>query len=330
MNIHHIHYAIEIAHYGSFNKAAANLFISQPSLSRAIKELENDLGFELFIRTPNGVLPTHQGQEFLRRARHLNEQYIALQEQYVINNRFPVVQLSLAAFRCVIVEYLLINLYNRYKDREYLNLCVCEERMEKIIDHVFDGLYTVGLILVSEENRDIFYQKCVSRDICWTPISDFSAYAQVGRDHPLAENTSVSLEELLPYPRAAMAQDAMEPTLYGSHGHGYNPNNLKSRIVVNDKSTMYALLTNTDAYYIGLDLSNLRRGNRDVCYIPIRDLNNSYSLIFLHLQQHNLTTVEQELLEDIRNIVSTTREPADGAEHAASLNDVQDNQTMEH
>ena len=83
MNIHHIHYAIEIAHYGSFNKAAANLFISQPSLSRAIKELERNLGFELFVRTPSGVVPTHQGQEFLRRASHLNQQYVSLRDQYM-------------------------------------------------------------------------------------------------------------------------------------------------------------------------------------------------------------------------------------------------------
>lgn len=52
MNISHIHYAVEVAHYGSFNKAAANLFVSQPSLSRAIKELERELGFNLFLRTP--------------------------------------------------------------------------------------------------------------------------------------------------------------------------------------------------------------------------------------------------------------------------------------
>lgn len=62
MNISHIHYAVEVAHYGSFNKAAANLFVSQPSLSRAIKELERELGFDLFLRTPNGVVPTHQGK----------------------------------------------------------------------------------------------------------------------------------------------------------------------------------------------------------------------------------------------------------------------------
>ena len=134
MNISHIHYAVEVAHYGSFNKAAANLFVSQPSLSRAIKELERELGFNLFLRTPNGVVPTHQGKEFLHRAKHLDNQYIALWDQYVVNSHAPTVQLSLAAFRCVIVEFALIKLYNRYRDGEYLNLCVCEERVEKIID----------------------------------------------------------------------------------------------------------------------------------------------------------------------------------------------------
>ena len=76
----------------------------------------------------------------------------------------------------------------------------------------------------------------------------------------------------------------MEPTLYGAHVHGYNPHIQKKRIVINDKSTMYALLTHTDAYYIGLDLSNIRRGNREVCYVPIRDLDNSYTPVsYTHL-----------------------------------------------
>lgn len=72
MNISHIHYAVEVAHYGSFNKAAANLFVSQPSLSRAIKELERELGFNLFLRNaPMALCRLHQGKEFLHRAKHL-------------------------------------------------------------------------------------------------------------------------------------------------------------------------------------------------------------------------------------------------------------------
>ncbi len=307
INLNHIYYAIEIAHYGSFNKAAANLFVSQPGLSRSIKELEEELGFQLFFRTPSGVLPTHQGQEFLQRAKRLNEQYLALSEQYFTNNHLPVIQFSLASFRCVIVEFALINLYNRYKDNEYLNICVCEESIEKVINHIYDGLYSIGLILVSNENRNLMQQKCEHLGICWTPIAKPSAYVQVGTEHPLTQKESVCLADLAPYPRATMAQDEMEPTLYGTHVHGYSPQTLKSRIVINDKSTMYALLTNTDAYYTGLNLSNLRRGNHDVCYLPIRDLNSSYELVLIHLNQHTLTTVEEEFLADIRSIAGTVQ-----------------------
>ena len=77
----------------------------------------------------------------------------------MVNSHAPTVQLSLAAFRCVIVEFALIKLYNRYRDGEYLNLCVCAERVEKLIDLVYDGMYAAGLILVSEENRALHYLK---------------------------------------------------------------------------------------------------------------------------------------------------------------------------
>lgn len=72
-------------------------------------------------------------------------------------------------------------------------------------------------------------------------------------------------------------------------------------------------LTRTDAYYIGLDLSNIRRGNREVCYVPIRDLDNSYTLVFLHLSQHALTPVEKELLSDVREIVSAAQKGGETA-----------------
>ncbi len=307
MNIHHIYYAAEVARYGSINKAASCLFISQSALSRSIKELEEELGFQLFIRTPNGVLPTHQGQEFLRRAQRLNDQYIALREQYYTNQQLPVVQLSFAAIRCVIVELLLIQLYRRYQDRQYLNLCVCEERVGKVIDYVYDGLYSVGLILVEESQREAVLQKCRRRDLAWVPVSKHPVYLQVGTGHPLADRTEVSLSELAPYPRMAMVQDEFETTLYGSHIRGYDPGSAARRIVINDKSTMYALLTGTDAYYVGLDLTNLRRGNSDVRYLPIRDLQASYELVFIHLRQHALTAAERELLADIRSLASSAR-----------------------
>lgn len=74
---------------------------------------------------------------------------------------------------------------------------------------------------------------------------------------------------------------------------------------------MYAL-DHTDAYTLGW-IYNIRRGNREVCYVPIRDLDNSYTLVFLHLSQHALTPVEKELLSDVREIVSTTQKGGETA-----------------
>lgn len=307
MNFLHIYYVTEIARYGSINKAASHLFVSQSALSRAVKDLENNLGFELFTRTPAGVIPTQQGQEFLQQAKRLNEQYAALQEQYSSKKRLPVVQLSFAAIRCVIVEMALVKFYRRYQNREYLNLCVCEERVGKIIDYVYDGLYSVGLVLAEKANRNLFFEKCRRNSITWIPISQHTPYLQIGQNHPLANRQAVTLADLSPYPRATMVQDEMETALYSSHVKGYDPQRLGKRIVINDKSTMYALLSNTDAYYIGLNLSNVRGNNHDVCYLPILDLESPFELAFIHLQSHALTPTEKELLEDIRSLVSASR-----------------------
>ena len=160
---------------------------------------------------------------------------------------------------------------------------------------------------MEESQREAVLQKCRRRDLAWVPVSKHPVYLQVGTGHPLADRAEVSLSELAPYPRMAMVQDEFETTLYGSHIRGYDPGSAARRIVINDKSTMYALLTGTDAYYVGLDLTNLRRGNSDVRYLPIRDLQASYELVFIHLRQHALTAAERELLADIRSLASSAR-----------------------
>ena len=82
MNLLHLKYAVEIAETSSMTKAAENLYTSQPNLSRAIRELESTLGITIFNRTPKGIYPTPEGDEFLGYARKILSQVDAVEEMY--------------------------------------------------------------------------------------------------------------------------------------------------------------------------------------------------------------------------------------------------------
>ncbi len=303
MNIRYIQYALEIARCGSINKAAKSLFITQPTLSRAIKDLEEEIGMQIFVRMSDGVMLTHSGREFLTKASRLNEQYIALQEQYYLRNRPEIAQLSFAAIRCVIFEQALIHLYDRHRTEEFLNFCMCEESVGEVVEHVYDGSYEIGLIFAFDDVAESLRNKCMQKGITVRSLGRLPIYAQVGPEHPLAGKAAVYMEELNPYPCATMSQDEMEPSLNTSHVRGYDPIVKKKRFVINDKSTMYTVLSNTDAYYIGLNLSRLRNGNARICYIPIADADVSYELMLLYLNHHKLSILERELTDDICHMV---------------------------
>ena len=83
MTLQQLRYVIAVADHGSMNEAAKALFISQPSLSGAVKELEKELGFELFLRTSRGIVVTPDGEEFLGYARQVTEQYRLLRNRYI-------------------------------------------------------------------------------------------------------------------------------------------------------------------------------------------------------------------------------------------------------
>ena len=99
MNINYIRYALEISRCGSINRAAKQLYISQSSLSRGIKELEEEIGIKIFERSSSGISTTHQGEEFLKHASRLEAQYKHLEELYFTGYKPDIFHLSVSSVR---------------------------------------------------------------------------------------------------------------------------------------------------------------------------------------------------------------------------------------
>lgn len=156
MRIQQLHYIIKIVETGSMNEAAKQLFITQPSLSNAVRDLENEMGIEIFIRNPKGITLTRDGMEFLSYARQVVEQTQLLEERY----KNPVAHrelFSVSSQHYAFVVNAFVSLLKK-SDMEKYELFLCETRTWEIIDDAKNFRSEVWGLFLNSYNRDVLNQ----------------------------------------------------------------------------------------------------------------------------------------------------------------------------
>ena len=166
MTLQQLRYAIAVADCGSMNQAAAKLFISQPSLSEAVKELEREIGIRIFGRTNRGILVTTEGNEFLGYARQVVEQYRLMEQRYVektqTKKRFAV---SMQHYTFAVKAF--VEMVKEFGMDDYA-FAIHETKTGTVIEHVKDFISEIGILYMSDFNRKILMSLSLSH--CLTAI----------------------------------------------------------------------------------------------------------------------------------------------------------------
>ncbi|MBQ9208605.1 MAG: LysR family transcriptional regulator [Oscillospiraceae bacterium] len=198
MTLQQIKYALVIAEAGSLNKAAEILYISQPSLSSSIKELEGDTGITIFTRNSRGVIPTPEGEEFLSYARQVYQQYELLTDKYSgkakRKHRFGVSSQHYSFAVDAFVKT--VELY----DTIGFDFAFRETRTMDVIEDVGSAKSEIGIIFKSDYNEKIIDKMLKVNDLEFTSLIRCRAYVYIHKDHPLADHESIAFDELLDYP----------------------------------------------------------------------------------------------------------------------------------
>ena len=212
MTINQLSYLITIAETGSLNKAAELLYISQPSLSGAVQELEKELGIIIFRRTGRGVTLTTDGAEFLLYAKQLYGQYEEILEKYGKNGRrkkkFGVstqhYSFAVNAFVDVIREF----------DAARYDFTLREEQTHEIIEDVAHMKSELGILYLSEHNREVIERMLAANELVFEGLFCAAPHVFVCADHPLADHASVTLEDLKDYPFLSYEQGSYNSFYY--------------------------------------------------------------------------------------------------------------------
>ncbi|MBQ6013974.1 MAG: LysR family transcriptional regulator, partial [Firmicutes bacterium] len=203
MTLQQIRYALTAAEQGSMNKAAEILYISQPTLTTAVRSLENEVGVRLFNRTNQGITMTAEGRDFLMQARQIYQQYELLKDKYAsgqVRKKFKVScqHYSLAAKAFV-------ETVKKYGTGKF-DFEISETRTMDVITDVGSAVSELGILFISDYNRRYLEKLFKERELTFTGLVTVQAFVCLYCGHPLAKNESIGFEELAPYPNMSFDQ----------------------------------------------------------------------------------------------------------------------------
>ncbi len=282
MNLQQFRYAIEIYKSQSINKAATNLFISQPALSQSIKELENDLGFAIFERSNKGVSPTPEGYTFLNSIEGFVETVENLQQNLSSEIDRPLV-FRISSSRYTFVSSAILRLYNdQFKMRNSYTISLREVDCSHVIQDVSMGHSDVGILHIIESNLDHGLYELEKKGLAYALITKSRSYVTFRQGHPLADQEAITIADIASYPQVRISTDNADPydkrTCFNYLKYGNSHRN----IMADNRSQTYAFVTNTDAVAYGVTQLEISVFHPNLITRPVADDNTHYYIYAVH------------------------------------------------
>ena len=266
MTLQQLRYVVEVSRNGSISRAAQNLFVTQPSLSKAISDLETEMGITIFQRTNRGVTLTEEGTRFLSYARQVTEQVGILEQTYKYGTPARRV-FAVSSQHYAFVVNAFVALVKEY-GREKYEFTLRESRTYDIIEDVRLGRSELGILFLDHFRKDVLLHILKEADMDFHPLFKAPVHVFLSRRHPLAGRSLVTLEDLLPYPRLTYEQ-GIHNSLYFSEEpliQEYSPKN----IIVTDRATLFNLLIGLDGYTICSGILSKDLNGTDILSLPLQ------------------------------------------------------------
>lgn len=276
MTLQQLHYAITISETGSLNKAAEILYISQPSLTSALQELEKELGITIFHRSGKGVTLTNDGVEFIAYARQVYYQYEMLLDKYgkagTLKKKFGV---STQHYSFAIKTF--VEMVKSFNTAEY-EFAVRETKTRDIITDVSTLKSEIGIIYMSDFNRKILGKLLKTNGLEFHKLIECNAYVYLWKGHPLAGCKSIRFEQLADYPCLSFEQGDNSSFYFSEEI--LSTNDYPRIIKATDRATMLNLMVGLRGYTLCSGIICEELNGTDYSAVPFEaDGDNPSSMI---------------------------------------------------
>ena len=275
MTIQQIRYVIGISEAGSFNKAAEKLYISQPSLTSTVHDLEEELGIKIFNRTGRGITLTEEGTDFLSSARQLYLNYQNVMERYQ-NGALTKKKFGISTQHYSFALKSFVEMVKHFNTNEY-EFAIRETKTKEVIEDVASLKSQIGILYLSDFNRAMLQKLLNTKGLEFHYLISCKAYVYLWKGHPLAKKESISFEELESYPCLSFEQDDDNSFYFAEEILG-SKEYLRT-IKTNDRASMLNLMVGLNGYTLCPGIISEELNGTDYIAVPFRETDQNINRV---------------------------------------------------
>lgn len=266
MTLQQLQQVITIADCGSMNEAAKKLFVSQPNLSSVVKELEEETGITIFLRSNRGIVITPEGEEFIGYARQVSEQYKLLESRYITQTAKKKFSVSMQHYTFAVKAF--VEMVKKVGMDEY-EFAVHETKTHEVIDNVKNMKSELGVLYLNDFNAQVMEKLLKESGLIFEELFTCDTYVYLWKNHPLAAKSIIAMDELEAYPCLAFEQ--------GRNNSFYFAEEMKSTyqykkiIKADDRATLLNLMVGLNGYTLCSGIITEELNGDDYIAVPLQE-----------------------------------------------------------
>lgn len=298
MNLLHLKYAVEIAKTKSISQAAENLYMGQPNLSRAIKELEEKLGITIFLRTPRGIKITEDGEEFLEYAQRIVAQVEEVKQRYqrgMKKQRF-----SVCVPRASYISYALAEFAGHINPDAPVDITYRETNSMRTIQTLIREECNLGIIRYQAAFDKYFKNMFDEKKLVSELVTEFCYVLLISKQHPLADKEDILLEDLENYIEITHADPYVPSVPITDVKKAEFSQNVDKRIYVYERASQFALLEKVPATFMWVspipqELCDKYGLVQKIC----KSNSKTYKDVMVYRKGYKLTDLDRQFVENV-------------------------------
>lgn len=294
MTLNQLRYVVALSEENSINDAAKKLFVSQPALTAALKTLEEEVGFDIFLRTKSGISLTVKGIEFLGYAKSVLEQYNILESKFIYGkNTKRSFSVSMQHYTFAVQAFVAV--IKQYGMDEY-EFEIHETKTHEVIDNVKNQRSELGVIYENEFNKSVLTRILGEANLQFTPLFDCGIYAYMSKSNPLSKKKKVTLKDLEKYPCLAFVQGDQNSFYFAEEvlsTHEY-----KRIVKASDRATLLNLMVGINGYTLCSGIICEELNGLDYCAVKL-DIDQTMTIGYISRKNTVLSELAEKYISEL-------------------------------
>lgn len=300
MNILHIKYAVEVAKAGSLNKAAEKLLTAAPNVSRAIKDLEADIGITIFERTAKGMELTPDGEEFINYAKGILNQ-IEEVEAFYKSGSAKKQKFSISVPRACYISEAFAQ-FSKSLTKDSAEIFYKETNSQRTIRNILENGYKLGIIRYAENYDRYFKAMLEEKGLCYELVTEFSYSLIMSAENPLAKKETVTFDDLTDYIEIAHADPYVPSMPLSKVVKEELPDNINRRIFIFERASQFDLLSNNPETFMWVSPAPEKLLNRyGLVQKKCVDNKKIYKDVLIYKNGYKLSSLDREFITELCN-----------------------------